>query len=224
MAMALIVVFLPILRLETLVILKRKDSIYHKRALPHLHPTKGIFFITWRLFGSIPMKVLKKMQDEFRASTSGIESHRKFFKNFDDWLDGRNNGPYHLSNQKVAALHYQHLVYRDKRVYDMIAFCIMSNHIHAVFRLKEDTEIVSKIMQTIKRRTAYESNKILGLSGSFWLDESYDRLVRNKLELERTVKYILRNPVKAGLCKNDSDWKWSYFNQDLLIDILANEW
>jgi len=40
--------------------------------------------------------------------------------------------------------------------------------------------------------------------------ESYDHIVRNEEELRKTARYILNNPVKAGLCECPEDWKWSY--------------
>ncbi len=69
---------------------------------------------------------------------------------------------------------------------------------------------VSKIMQSLKRYTAREANKILGRRGAFWQDESYDHVVRDSNELERIVLYVLHNPVKAGLIEHWRDWKWSY--------------
>ncbi len=40
---------------------------------------------------------------------------------------------------------------------------------------------------------------MLGRSGRFWQDESYDHWVRDDEELERIVDYIAANPVKADL-------------------------
>ena len=48
-----------------------------------------------------------------------------------------------------------------------------------------------------------EANKLLGTTGQFWEREYFDRLIRNAAELERAVRYVVENPVKAGL----KDWK-----------------
>jgi putative transposase len=45
---------------------------------------------------------------------------------------------------------------------------------------------------------------------AFWQYESYDHFVRNDAQLERIIKYVLYNPVKAGLVDDRSHWKWSY--------------
>jgi REP element-mobilizing transposase RayT len=69
---------------------------------------------------------------------------------------------------------------------------------------------VSEIMRSLKRYTAREANKVLKRSGAFWQDESYDHVIRNEAELERIVRYVAYNPVKAKLIQNWRDWKWTY--------------
>ncbi len=65
-------------------------------------------------------------------------------------------------------------------------------------------------MQSLKRFTAKESNRILDRTGRpFWQDESYDRLVRNDLEFTRIMHYIEMNPVKPGLVATPEEFLWS---------------
>jgi hypothetical protein len=64
-------------------------------------------------------------------------------------------------------------------------------------------------MHSLKRFTAKEGNRMLGLTGQpFWQDESYDRLIRDG-EFERIANYIEMNPVKAGLVSAPEDFPWS---------------
>jgi hypothetical protein len=58
--------------------------------------------------------------------------------------------------------------------------------------------------------TAKRANNMLGLTGSpFWQEESYDHLVRDQRELERIRLYIEHNPVRAGLVRAASQYRWS---------------
>jgi len=66
------------------------------------------------------------------------------------------------------------------------------------------------IMHSIKRYTARESNRLLERRGAFWQAESYDRYIRNNEEWERTIRYVLNNPVKAGLVNDWQEWRWSW--------------
>lgn len=61
-------------------------------------------------------------------------------------------------------------------------------------------------LHTMKGYTAGRANRLLGRSGQFWLHESYDHVVRDASELERIVKYVVNNPVKAGLVLEWQQW------------------
>ena len=102
---------------------------------------------------------------------------------------------------------------------------IMPNHVHVLFAIKSSNrsdEIAGRgdsltgpiplqtIMQSLKRHTARQANKILGRQGPFWQEESFDRVVRNSPESERIIEYIINNPVTAGFVDQWEDWPWSY--------------
>src|SRR5205814_593617 len=97
--------------------------------------------------------------------------------------------------------------YRDLRDFEVHAFVVMPNHVHLLVTPLAD---VSRIMQSLKRFTARECNRILGATGSpFWQNESYDRLVRDDAEFQGIVRYIEVNPVKAGLAAVPEEFRWS---------------
>ncbi len=109
--------------------------------------------------------------------------------------------------------------YRDGRVYDLDSFCIMSNHVHALFTPLESKDgsyvALSTIMHSLKGHTARLSNERLNRSGQFWQHESYDHFVRDPAESIRIRQYILNNPVKAGLVSEWRDWLWNYCRYDM---------
>ncbi len=201
---------------------------YH-RNLPHIQIEGATLFVTFRLAGSLPVEVIKRLSNEKETSEfelakirnskectekTDVESRRLFGK-WDDALDTSASNVRHLADPRIADLVSESLRFRDGKVYELIAFCIMPNHVHVVFTpLKESDEkyfSLSHIMHSLKRHTAREANLILGCEGEFWQHESYDRVVRNNSELERIVKYVLYNPVKAGLTDNWQNWKWNYY-------------
>ncbi|MDZ7716548.1 MAG: transposase [Balneolaceae bacterium] len=116
--------------------------------------------------------------------------------------------------------------FHDQKNYDLYAYCIMSNHVHLVFKIldkvdkhsssEENKYSVTKIMQSIKSFTALECNKILNRKGAFWKTESYDRVIRNQDELENTIRYTLNNPVKAGLVEYWEKWPFTYCKPDFI--------
>ena len=52
-----------------------------------------------------------------------------------------------------------------------------------------------------------------GLSGDqhFWQKRYYDFNIRDYPQFVEKLRYIHRNPVKAGLCERPEDWEWSSF-------------
>jgi putative transposase len=90
----------------------------------------------------------------------------------------------------------------------------MPNHGHLVLTPYESSDTadcsLARIMHNIKRNSANHANKVLGRTGSFWQHETYDHFARDNAELERMIKYVLYNPVKAGLTDDWSKWKWTY--------------
>jgi REP element-mobilizing transposase RayT len=112
-----------------------------------------------------------------------------------------------LRMPEVAQMVMDAIDFRDQRIYRLHAFVVMPNHVHL---LVTPLEAVSKMMQSLKRFTGREGNRMLGLTGQpFWQDESYDRLVRNDTEFERIIGYIERNPVSAGLAPTPEEFPWS---------------
>jgi REP element-mobilizing transposase RayT len=189
---------------------------FHRRNLPHLYLSEGIYFITFRLADSIPSD---KVAEVKQANDKDIDDKKfeRLLRKYDKILDSGLYGNKHLVNPKIAEICKYSLHYPDGKDYKLICYCIMPNHIHLVFELTNKDRDISKIMQSIKRTSARECNKILNRSGKFWQDESYDRLVHDDKELYFIIKYILMNPVSVGLVENWSDWKNSYCRPEYLV-------
>jgi REP element-mobilizing transposase RayT len=209
---------------------------FYRRKLPHRHSPGATLFITFRLADSIPTTLLRQWlaENEFRrrAAARGepeIEFRRRWFARFEDVLDKAANGPRWLADPRIAQIVADSLTYRDGRVYDLSAYCIMSNHVHTVFtpllstnsikevkgssplRFESTEATVPVIMKSLKGYTAREANKVLNRTGAFWEEESYDHEIKDGEEFGRVVRYVLNNPVKAGLVNHWSEWPWNYW-------------
>jgi hypothetical protein len=79
----------------------------------------------------------------------------------------------------------------------------MPNHVHVLIEVNEGWSL-SRIMHGWRSYTANEANRILGRTGKFWMEEYYDRYIRNDNHLQKTINYILNNPANAGL----DGWPW----------------
>src|ERR1035437_4571333 len=91
--------------------------------------------------------------------------------------------------------------------YRLHAFVVMPNHVHL---LVTPAVALPKLTKSLKGITAKRANAMLVLTGSpFWQEESYDHLARHEREFERIRSYIEENPVRAGLVREASEYRWS---------------
>jgi putative transposase len=215
-------------------------KIFYRRHLPHWQPQDAVFFVTFRLKNSLPYEIIESLREEREGAKVSLNTllecerthqntldDQRYFERWEEYLNRADFGPRWLSQPEIAGIVKEALHYRDGKVFDLYAYCIMSNHVHVVFEPLSRSEChsdlqhsnpmpLNKIMQSLKRHTARQANIILGREGAFWQDESYDRAIRNNEECIRTVNYVLENPVKAGLVSQWEKWPWTYCRTELL--------
>jgi putative transposase len=131
-------------------------------------------------------------------------------KKYDGLMHNPSNPVKYLIEPRVMNICKSSIHYYDGNIYNIICYCIMPNHIHLVFELLSNTKLVGDIMGSIKKYSAKRSNKILNRKGTFWQAESFDRLVRDDVELYFVIKYVLLNPVYAGLTENWDSWEGTF--------------
>ena len=149
---------------------------------------------------------------EENAARLDLERRRAFGR-FDAALDRAKWGPTWLSRPEIAGVVLDNLHYWNGRRFALDVFCIMSNHVHAVFAPLQDTGgavALARIMHALKRYTAERANSLLGREGQFWQHESYDHVVRDEPELDRIRHYVLNNPITAGLVDEPEAWPYSW--------------
>ena len=172
-----------------------------QRRLPHWQPGGVGYFVTWRLAGSLPVAAVADLW-----TTRGAA-----FAAGDRLLDAAPSGPRWLTEPEVASVVVKvlHEGAADKR-YELESWVLMPNHVHVL--LKPENTLARQI-GWLKGRTAFEANRVMKHSGAFWAKDYFDRWIRNRNEWEKVIRYIERNPVKAGLCKSPEDWEWSSAHQ-----------
>ncbi|MDX1523893.1 MAG: transposase [Anaerolineae bacterium] len=200
----------------------------YRRNLPHIQPPGATLFVTFRLANSVPKAVmdalyaesleieniLKNISDETERAKRRYQEQKRLFGKWDKVLDAAEEGPVWLQEPEIARLVADSIHYRNHKVYDLEAFCIMPNHVHMVFTplVKEEKEYhsLSAIMHSLKLYTSREANDLLQRNGGFWQHENYDHVVRDEAEQNRIITYVLNNPVKAGLVQYWEEWPWTY--------------
>ena len=135
--------------------------IQYRRNLPHIHPPGAIFFITFRLAGTLPQHIIQKLQITMEKEIQQFSSknqknkrrlheavyriQKKYFGKFDRLLDQPTSGPVWLRQEKIAGIVKHKLHELDGHLYHLIAYTIMPNHVHLVIQLNE--KAVEKIFE-----------------------------------------------------------------------------
>ncbi|MDH3690717.1 MAG: transposase [Gammaproteobacteria bacterium] len=98
----------------------------------------------------------------------------------------------------MRVIHSQQLVYS-------LAWVLMPDHVHWLFQLGEKRSL-SHVMFQFKGVSARRLNEIGGRRGPVWQKAYYDRALRDNENLEQTARYIVANPLRAGLVTNIGDY------------------
>ncbi len=174
--------------------------------LPHFDGGELVQTINLRLADSLPHKVLKKWQDELaRNPTANDEAVLR--RRIERFLD-HGYGNCELKDLRVARIVQNSLLHFDDQRYRLSAWVLMPNHVHLLLTPAASMSL-SEIMKSFKSYTSHEANKILKRSGRFWMEDYFDRYVRDQKHFTSAISYIENNPVKAGLCKRPEDWLFS---------------
>lgn len=194
----------------------------HSRGvLPHIKREGAAYFVTFRQAGSLPKSVLLRFKQEREAIVARAKAARRpltwneqedllrwYSTCVDKYLDA-GQGTCHLKDPALAEIVADALQFFDGQRYEVRAWVVMPNHVHAVV-WPMPGNVLGDILHSWKSYTSHEINKRLPKKAvPFWQNESYDHLIRNDDDMYRCCNYTTMNPVNAGLCACPEDWKWS---------------
>ena len=183
---------------------------WHSRGyLPHLDEPGTVQFITFRLADAVPADVVATWKTELRltgredADDPRCADLRKRIERYAD----RGHGACWLRDDRVARTVQNALLHFDGERYRLLAWVVMPNHVHALLETLPGFPL-SGVVQSWKSFAAKQANRLLGRTGPFWMEDYFDRYIRDETHLSATASYIEQNPVSAGLVHNAEDWHW----------------
>ena len=91
----------------------------------------------------------------------------------------------------------------------VFAFCLMPNHYHIV--LDTPRSNLSDAMQYVNGVFAQKSNKRYHQTGHVFGDRFRSLLIERDGYLKRASRYVVRNPVRAGIAGRAAEWPWSSY-------------
>ncbi len=88
---------------------------------------------------------------------------------------------------------------------ETLAFVVMPDHFHWLMALSGSRPL-SVCVNTVKAFSARQINRRLGRQGRVWQTGFYDRAVRRDDDLVCVARYIIANPLRAGIVKSVRDF------------------
>jgi REP element-mobilizing transposase RayT len=105
---------------------------------------------------------------------------------------------------------------RERYFWRVLAYCLMGNHYHLL--AQTPTPNLAQGMRQLNGVYAQAFNRRHDRAGHL-LEGRYDsRLVQADEHLLAAMRYIVRNPVRAGFCREASEWRWSSHRATLGLD------
>jgi len=90
-----------------------------------------------------------------------------------------------------------------------VAFCLMTTHYHLIVAV--DDCVLPKAMHSLNLAYAQAFNRRHGLKGHVQFRPYGAKRILGDGDLLTRYRYVVRNPVRAGLCDFAVDWPWSSF-------------
>jgi putative transposase len=87
------------------------------------------------------------------------------------------------------------------------AMCLMDTHYHLV--LETSLDRLSAGLHWLNGAYALRFNAAHKRKGHLFGDRFWSSLIESEQHLVEACRYVMFNPVRAGLCEEPADWPWS---------------
>lgn len=93
---------------------------------------------------------------------------------------------------------------QDEGLASSLAWVVMPDHIHWLMELRQAS--LNTLMQRFKSRSARSVNAACGRQGRLWQPGFHDRALRREDDILEVARYIVANPLRAGLVQRLGDY------------------
>lgn len=87
----------------------------------------------------------------------------------------------------------------------MLAWVLMPDHAHWLLQLG-DVERLGDVVGRLKSASSRHANQRLNRTGPLWAKAFHDHALRKEQDLQAAARYLVANPLRAGLVKRIGDY------------------
>ena len=94
----------------------------------------------------------------------------------------------------------------DRRGTRLLVYCVMPDHVHAVFQIGQ-----IDLFRIVGSYKSYVSRRLhaIGHEGEVWQERFHDRGIRESVNMDDVIKYVVANSVDEGLVAEWQEWPWT---------------
>lgn len=123
-----------------------------------------------------------------------------------------NNRNFYFGGSRIFELYKSVLRKTMKQLhFQLFAYVIMSNHVHLILQTSEP-HALDKVMHHVNLNFAKQYNKQYGRCGHLWMNRYGASLISTSEYLLTSIRYVMRNPIRAGIVTDLNDWPWSSYH------------
>lgn len=108
---------------------------------------------------------------------------------------------------------YQSILFHYARKHDfkVYNYVLMHTHIHLIVEIINDFTI-DRVMRSVNQVFSFRYNRQKGRSGHLWMQPYKSSIINSEAYALCCMRYLDRNPIRARIVQNPSDWKWGGYN------------
>ena len=95
----------------------------------------------------------------------------------------------------------------EKSQLGVLSYCLMPNHVHFVV-VPHSQQALSRFFCEVHKKYARRTNALNDWKGHLWQQRFYS-VVMDEQHCVAAMRYVELNPVRAGLVRRATDWRWS---------------
>jgi putative transposase len=112
-----------------------------------------------------------------------------------------------LAEPETARFVIAHLLqHADSNEFDVLAYCVMPDHLHALVHGRSDAADLCRFVHRFKLATGFAWRRRSPMP--LWQEGYYDHVLRHEEATEVVIRYIVANPVRAGLVEDINNYPW----------------
>jgi REP-associated tyrosine transposase len=105
----------------------------------------------------------------------------------------------------------------------LLVYCFMPDHLHLLAAGTTVDAEFPRFMKLAKQRSGWAFRR--HWTGRLWQEGYFERVLRNDESTPEVIRYIVNNPVRAGLVVKPADyphWGSSVYTRDEILDFIAD--